>query len=182
MWDAAGFAETVEKMRARGQAIPKIVETMLAAGVPSWYRNQGAEFFDVASGEYRPVVETPGMVPLATIKRAHGVVEKNAGASLVDLGDGIACIEFHSKMNTLGQDIVTFVQRTLRPGSEAMRNFKGFVVTSDATNFSVGANLMQVLLAIQDEEWDELERYVREFQAMTQAIRFCCQPDRKSVV
>jgi 3-hydroxyacyl-CoA dehydrogenase len=176
MWDAAGFAEIVEKMRARGQAIPKIVETMLAAGVPSWYRNQGAEFFDVASREYRPVVETPGMVPLATIKRAHGVVEKNAGASLVDLGDGIACIEFHSKMNTLGQDIVTFVQRTLRPGSEAMRNFKGFVVTSDATNFSVGANLMQVLLAIQDEEWDELERYVREFQAMTQTIRFCCQP------
>jgi 3-hydroxyacyl-CoA dehydrogenase len=176
MWDAAGFAETVEKMRARGQAIPKIVETMIAAGVPSWYRNQGAEFFDVASGEYRPVVETPGMVPLATIKRAHEVVEKNAGASLVDLGDGIACIEFHSKMNTLGQDIVTFVQRTLRPGSEAMRNFKGFVVTSDATNFSVGANLMQVLLAIQDEEWDELDRHVREFQAMTQAIRFCCQP------
>lgn len=176
MWDAAGFAGIVEKMRARGQAIPKIVETMIAAGAPSWYRNQGAEFFDVASGEYRPVVETPGMVPLATIKRAHGVVEKNAGASLVDLGDGIACIEFHSKMNTLGQDIVTFVQRTLRPGSEAMRNFKGFVVTSDAANFSVGANLMQVLLAIQDEEWDELERYVREFQAMTQAIRFCCQP------
>jgi 3-hydroxyacyl-CoA dehydrogenase len=176
MWDAAGFAGIVEKMRARGQAIPKIVETMLAAGITSWYRNQGAEFFDVASGEYRPVVEMPGMVPLARIKRAQGVVEKNAGASLVDLGDGIACIEFHSKMNTLGQDIVTFVQRTMRPGSEAIRNFKGFVVTSDATNFSVGANLMQVLLAIQDEEWDELERYVREFQAMTQTIRFCCQP------
>ena len=79
-------------------------------------------------------------------------------------------------MNTLGEDIVKFVQRTLRPGSNAVRNFKGFVVTNDATNFSVGANLMQVLLAIQDEEWDEIERYIREFQAMTQAIRFCVRP------
>ncbi|MHB1856853.1 MAG: 3-hydroxyacyl-CoA dehydrogenase/enoyl-CoA hydratase family protein [Acidobacteriaceae bacterium] len=176
MWDAAGFVETVEKMRARGQAIPKTAETMLAAGITSWYRNQGAEFFDVPSGAYRPVVEAPGMMTLARIKRANGVVAKNTGASLIDLGDGIACIEFHSKMNTLGEDIVKFVQRTLRPTSDAIRNFKGFVVTSDALNFSVGANLMQVLLAIQDEEWEEIDRNVREFQAMTQAIRFCSRP------
>lgn len=176
MWDAAGFVETVEKMRARGQAIPKTAETMLAAGITSWYRNQGAEFFDVPWGAYRPVVEAPGMMTLARIKRANGVVAKNTGASLIDLGDGIACIEFHSKMNTLGEDIVKFVQRTLRPTSDAIRNFKGFVVTSDALNFSVGANLMQVLLAIQDEEWEEIDRNVREFQAMTQAIRFCSRP------
>jgi 3-hydroxyacyl-CoA dehydrogenase len=176
MWDAAGLVETVEKMRARGHAIPKIVETMLAAGVTSWYRNQGAEFFDVPSGTYRPVVEPPGMMTLARAKRTNGVVEKNPGASLIDLGEGIACIEFHSKMNMLGEDIVTFVQRILRPGSDAARNFKGFVVTSDAANFSVGANLMQVLLAIQEEEWDEIDRYVHEFQAMTQAIRFCMRP------
>ena len=176
MWDAAGFVETVEKMRARGQAIPKIAETMLSAGVTCWYRNQGAEFFDIVLGEYRPVMETPGMVTVAEVKRTNGVVEKNPGASLIDIGDGIACIEFHSKMNTLGEDIVTFVQRTLRPDGSAMRNFKGFVMTSDATNFSVGANLMQVLLAMQDEEWDEIDRYVREFQAMTQTILFCSRP------
>ena len=176
MWDAAGFVETVEKMRARGHAIPKIAETMLSAGVTCWYRNQGAEFFDIALGEYRPAVETSGMVTVAKVKRTNGVVEKNPGASLIDIGDGIACIEFHSKMNTLGEDIVTFVQRTLRSDGNAMRNFKGFVVTSDATNFSVGANLMQVLLAMQDEEWDEIDRYVREFQAMTQTIRFCSRP------
>ena len=79
-------------------------------------------------------------------------------------------------MNTLGGDIVGFVQRILKQGSEAARNFSGFVICNDAANFSVGANLMQVLLAIQDEEWDELDRYVREFQAMTQAIRFCVRP------
>ena len=79
-------------------------------------------------------------------------------------------------MNTLGEDIVNFVKRTLRPDSDAMRNFQGFVVTSDSSNFSVGANLMQVLLAMQEEEWQEIERYVREFQAMTQAIHFSPRP------
>jgi 3-hydroxyacyl-CoA dehydrogenase len=176
MWDAAGFVDTVETMRRRGQIVPPAVERMVSAGVTAWYRNNGGEFFDVASGEYRPVVEPPGMWSIASAKRARGVVEKNPGASLIDLGDGIACIEFHSKMNTLGEDIVGFVQRVLRPGSDATRNFKGFVISNDAANFSVGANLMQVLLAIQDEEWEELDRYVREFQAMTQAIWFCVRP------
>ncbi|MGC1869720.1 MAG: 3-hydroxyacyl-CoA dehydrogenase NAD-binding domain-containing protein [Acidobacteriaceae bacterium] len=176
MWDAAGFVETVDKMRARGQTISPVVERMVSAGVTSWYRNESREFFDVNSGEYRPVVEPPGTWTVARAKRAHGVVEKNPCASLIDLGDGIACIEFHSKMNTLGEDIVGFVQRALRLGSDATQNFKAFVISNDAANFSVGANLMQVLLAIQDEEWDELDRYVREFQAMTQAIRFCARP------
>jgi 3-hydroxyacyl-CoA dehydrogenase len=176
MWDAAGFVDTIETMRRRGQAIPRVAERMVSGGATSWYRSHGEEFFDVAAGEYRPVAEPQGTWSVARAKRAHGVVEKNPGASLIDLGGGIACIEFHSKMNTLGQDIVTMVQRLLRPGSEAIRNFKGFVISSDAANFSVGANLMQVLLAIQDEEWDELDGYVREFQAMTQAIRFCVRP------
>ena len=176
MWDAAGVVETVEKMRARGQAIPNAVEKLIASGGTSWYRNQGAEFFDPKSGAYVAVQETRGMSTLEKIKRSHGVVDKSVGASLVDLGDGIACIEFHSKMNSLGEDIVRFVQRTLRPGSDAVRNFEAFVITSDAVNFSVGANLMQVLLAIQDEEWDEIGMYIREFQGMTQAIKFCSRP------
>jgi 3-hydroxyacyl-CoA dehydrogenase len=176
MWDAAGVTETVEKMRARGQAVPQAVEKLLTSGGNSWYRKQGTEYFDPASSVYLPVTEDPGMVTLANIKRTNGVVKKNAGASLIDLGEGIACIEFHSKMNTIGEDIVGFVQQTLQPSSDAVQNFEGFIVTNDAPNFSVGANLMQVLLAIQDEEWDEIARYVREFQTMTQAIKFCTRP------
>ncbi len=176
MWDAAGVAETVEKMRSLGQAVPAVAEKMLAAGTGSWYRKHNGEFFDTATGGYLPVAEPPGRVTLATARRANGVVLKNPGASLIDLGDGIACVEFHSRMNVIGEDIVRFVQQTLHAGSDAVRNYEGFVVTSDALNFSVGANLMQVLLAIQDEEWDEISRYVREFQAMTQAIKFCPRP------
>lgn len=176
MWDAAGVAETVQTMRARGQAVPEAVEKLLAAGGTSWYRNNGREHFDPRTGQYRPVPETPGLTTLAKIKQANGVVDKNAGASLVDIGDGIACIEFHSKMNALGEDIVRFVQKTLRPDSDAVRNFRGFILCDDAPNFSVGANLMQVLLAIQDEEWDDLDLSIREFQKMTQTIKFCPRP------
>ncbi|HWF65785.1 MAG TPA: 3-hydroxyacyl-CoA dehydrogenase NAD-binding domain-containing protein [Acidobacteriaceae bacterium] len=176
MWDAAGVVETTEKMRAAGQAIPKPMEKMIAIGGTSWYRAEGREFFDPACGGYRPVVENPAMTTVAQCRQANGVVEKNAGTSLIDVGDGIACIEFHSKMNTIGEDIVRFIGKTLRPGSDAVQKFEGFIITSDAVNFSVGANLMQVLLAIQDEEWDEIARYVREFQAMTQAIKFCTRP------
>jgi 3-hydroxyacyl-CoA dehydrogenase len=176
MWDAAGVAATVEKMRAAGQPIPAAVEKLLGAGGDSWYRNEGREYFDPASGRYKPVPEISGQRSVAQFARAHGVVAQNAGASLVDMGDGIGCIEFHSKMNTIGSDIVRFILDTLRPGGEMMRKFDGFVISNDAVNFSVGANLMQVLLTIQDEEWDDLTLAIREFQTMTQAIKYCAKP------
>lgn len=176
MWDAVGVRDTVAKMKELGQAIPPAVEKLIAAGGAGWYRNGGSEFFDPETGQYLPVPQTPALKTVAAFKRSNGVVDKSVGASLIDLGNGIACIEFHSKMNTIGEGIVKFVQRTLRVGSDAVRNFEGFVITGDAVNFSVGANLMQVLLAIQDEEWDEIGMYVREFQSMTQAIKFCTRP------
>jgi 3-hydroxyacyl-CoA dehydrogenase len=176
MWDAAGVVETVARMREQGLAIPAAVEKLLAAGGTSWYRAEGTEFFDVASGTYRPVDLNPELAPVASYKRANGVYAHNAGISLVDVGDGIGCFEFHSKMNSLGQDIVGFLRQKLQPGSDAVKNFDGFIITSDAQNFSVGANLMQLLLGVQDQEWDEIDLMVREFQAMTQAIKFCPRP------
>ena len=176
MWDAAGVPETVAKMREAGLAIPAAVEKLLAAGGTSWYRADGTEFFDVAAGAYKPVDLNPELAPVASFKRANGVYAHNAGISLVDIGDGIGCFEFHSKMNSLGQDIVGFLKKQLQPGSDAVKNFDGFIITSDAVNFSVGANLMQLLMGIQDQEWDEIDLMVREFQNMTQAIKFCPRP------
>ena len=95
---------------------------------------------------------------------------------MIDLGDGVAAIELHSKMNALGGDIVSLITQTLKPGSEAVANFSSFVITGDSMNFSVGANLMQLLLSVQEEEWDEVEMMVKGFQNMTQAIRFCPRP------
>ncbi len=102
-------------------------------------------------------------------------MKKNAGASLIDIGDGVGCIEFHSKMNALGGDIVQMITQTLKPGGPG-DNFDAFVITNDAANFSVGANIMMLLMAVQEEEWDEVDLAVRQFQGMTQAIKFSPKP------
>ena len=129
-----------------------------------------------ATGTYKPVPVAEGVTSFDVIKKARGVVKKNPGASVVDLGDGVAGIELHSKMNALGEDIVSLITQTLKPGSAAVADFEAFVISGDSTNFSVGANLMQLLLGVQEEEWDEVDLMVRGFQNMTQAIKFCPRP------
>jgi 3-hydroxyacyl-CoA dehydrogenase len=181
LWDAAGVPDTAEKMQKAGITLAPAVRKLLDSGNTSWYREDpaapaGRLFFDIESGQYKPVGVTEGVSSVAVLKKAHGVVKKNAGASLVDLSHGIACIEFHTKMNAIGTDILSFVTQVLKPGSEAVANFEGFVISSDATNFSAGANLMQLLLAMQEEEWDELDGVIQAFQKMTQTIKFCPRP------
>lgn len=176
MWDAAGVPETVKAMQASGVAIPPAVESLIGAGGTSWYRNGGDEFFDPEGGTYQAIEQKAELLSVAHFKKANGRVAGNAGISLIDVGDGIGCFEFHSKMNTIGRDIVTFLSRELRDESTAMESFDGFVITGDGSNFSAGANLMQLLMAIQDEEWDEIDLLVRSFQGMTKAIKFCSRP------
>ena len=176
MWDAAGVQESLPRLRNSGQELPPALVKLLDAGYNSWYRNEGAEYFDPSRGTYLPVEGASAVMTLTRAKRSHGMVAENPGASLIDVGDGIACIEFHTKMNALGGDIVNFMRQSLGPDSQAVRDFRGFVVTNDAANFSAGANLVQLLLAAQDEEWDEIQMYIRAFQEMTQAIKFCPRP------
>ena len=187
LFDAAGVKATTEKMRAQGLPIAANVEKLLAyphaltEPGPTWYKDDpttasGRQYFDPASGTYKPVPVSEGVTSFGVIKKARGVVKKNPGASVVDLGDGVAGIELHSKMNALGEDIVSLITQTLKPGSAAVADFEAFVITGDSANFSVGANLMQLLLGVQEEEWDEVELMVRGFQNMTQAIKFCPRP------
>jgi 3-hydroxyacyl-CoA dehydrogenase len=180
MFDAAGVRATTEKRRAAGMPAAANVEKLLAIG-ETWYKDDvsvasGRMFFDPASGAYKPVAEPEGTASLAVIKKARGVVRKNAGASVVDLGNGVAAIELHSKMNALGDDIVSLITQTLKPASQQVADFEAFVITGEGANFSVGANLMQLLLTMQDQEWDEVDLAVRAFQNMTQAIKFCPRP------
>jgi 3-hydroxyacyl-CoA dehydrogenase len=187
LFDAAGVRATTEKMRGQGAPIAPNVEKLLDWAVknnetdPCWYQDDpavpsGRRYFDPFTQTYQPVPAAEGIASIATFKKSHAIVRKNAGASLVDLGDGVAAIELHSKMNALGGDIVSFITQTLKPEGEPVANFEAFVITGDSTNFSVGANLMQLLLTIQDEEWDEVEMAIRAFQKMTQAIKFCPRP------
>ncbi len=183
MWDAAGVAATVERQRADGAHISTQAETLLASGNSSWYRDQPyrdqpeePQVFDTATKSYRAVSLPSGVATAASFRSANKVVRKNPGCSLLDIGEGIALLELHSKKNAIGDDIVSMITQTLNPSSEHVRNFRGFVIGGDAGDFSVGANLMQLLLVIQEGEWDEVEQAIRAFQRMTSAIKFCPRP------
>lgn len=180
LWDAAGVEGTVERMKKEGRPIAGNVEQLLASGKKSWYLDDpkaasGRAYWDLKIGNYEAVKVPGGVWSVEVAKKSNGVVKKNSGASVVDLGDGVACIEFHSKMNTIGSDIVQLITQTLKSGG-AGDAFDAFVITNDATNFSVGANLMLLLMSIQEEEWDDVDLAIRTFQGMTQAIKFSPKP------
>ncbi|ABF41470.1 3-hydroxyacyl-CoA dehydrogenase [Candidatus Koribacter versatilis Ellin345] len=180
LWDAAGVEATVGRMKAEGKPVPANVEKLFAAGKTRWYDDSpkarsGRCYFDIASGEYKDVPVANGVWSVEVAKKQHKVVKKNAGASLVDLGNGVGCIEFHSKMNSLGGDIIQMVSSTLKPGGPG-DHFDAFVITNDAGNFSVGANIMMLLMAVQEQEWDEVDMMIRQFQNMTAAIKFSQKP------
>jgi len=182
LWDAVGVESTVARMKKEGKAVAANAEKLLSSGAKTWYQAHpevpsGRSYFDLQRMGYKPVAVAEGVWSV-TVAKANGtkVVKKNAGASLVDLGDGVGCLEFHSKMNSLGGDIVQLVSQTLKPGSQLGANFDAFVIHNDAQHFSVGANIMQLLLAIQEEEWDEVDMAIRQFQGMTQAVKFSPKP------
>ena len=180
LWDAAGVEATVARMKKDGKPVAANVEKLLASGKKTWYDENLAtpsarSYFDLATGHWQPVKVPEGVWSVTVAKKSNGVVKKNSGASLLDLGDGVGCIEFHSKMNSLGADIIQLITQTLKPGGPGDA-FDAFVITNDAQNFSVGANLMLLLMAVQEEEWDDVDMVIRQFQGMTQAIKFSPKP------
>jgi 3-hydroxyacyl-CoA dehydrogenase len=180
MWDAAGVRETVSRMDALDLPVSRrarqLLEASRDAATVFWYSPDGPQCFNPIHGNWEPLASQPGHARVADFRRSHRVVRKNAGASLVDLGDGIGCIELHSMKNAIGGDVVALATSVLRPDSEAVRDFSAFVLTGDRDNFSVGANLLQLLLAAQEGDWDEVDLAIRAFQAMTGAIKFCPRP------
>jgi len=180
LWDAAGVEATVERMKRENRPVAANVEQLLASGKKAWYLDDpkaasGREYFDFGTVGYKAVEVPSGFWSVEVARKSNGVVKKNSGASLVDVGDGVGCIEFHSKMNTIGSDIVQLISQTLKAGGPG-DGFEAFVITNDATNFSVGANLMLLLMSIQEEEWDDVDLAIRSFQGMTQAIKFSPKP------
>ena len=180
LWDAAGVEPTVARMQKEGRPIAANVEKALASASKSWYSDDattasGRAYWDLRAGSYRPIQVPQGVWSVNVAKKFRGVTMKNSGGSMVDLGDGVACIEFHSKMNSLGGDIISLITQTLRPNGLG-DGFDAFVITNDAANFSVGANLMLLLMSVQEGEWDEVDLAIRQFQSMTQAIKFSPSP------
>ncbi|HEX5133248.1 MAG TPA: 3-hydroxyacyl-CoA dehydrogenase NAD-binding domain-containing protein [Candidatus Krumholzibacteria bacterium] len=174
LWDAVGVEATVARMRAEGMAIPAVVEDVLKSPSKSFYkRDDATQTFQLVRGEYRGVETPPATIDLAALKAQGKVVRKNAGASLVDMGDGVLCLEFHSKMNAIGTDIISMIMAGVK---ETEANFEALVIGNHGSNFSVGANLMLILLEAREGNWDEIDLSVRQFQKATMALKYCRKP------
>jgi 3-hydroxyacyl-CoA dehydrogenase len=179
LWDALGVAQTVERMQQERCEVPQNVRRMLASGSTSFYEvddsggRPGKRYFDLTGGRFEKLEERPGVLVLADWKRVRGVVKKNAVASLVDLGDGVLCVEFHSKMNALGDDAMAMVRDGI---DEAGRNYAALVVANQGEHFSAGADLNFVLAASRDGKWAEMDGAVRRFQDTNMALKYAPVP------
>jgi len=163
LMDAIGVREVLDAARAADPAL-------LSDGIPPLIQH----VLDQGANRFRADGLSPASPELGILRSAkERVVATNAGASLIDLGDGVLCVEFHSKMNAIGGDTMQMLQAGIR---EASRNFVALVVGNDATNFSAGANLMLLLLEAQEENWDEIDLMVRTFQRVTMALRYADVP------
>ncbi|GMK39564.1 hypothetical protein PCCS19_26180 [Paenibacillus sp. CCS19] len=161
LWDSLGVERTVNRMKAEGDEIPAWVADWLAAGNRTFYQQEGLTRLYVSDGRYRELQEPPDSISLAALKSSGRTVFSNTGASLIDLGDDVACLEFHSQNNAIGADILSAIRRS---AEEVGRNWRGLVLANEGRNFCVGANLMLLLMEAQSGEWDEVEEIIRTFQ------------------
>jgi 3-hydroxyacyl-CoA dehydrogenase len=175
VWDAIGVEKSIAKLKEEGKTVPANVQKMLDSGAKSFYKKHDSQqfYFDFSAEQYLPLSDLPGTIVLKSLKDRTGVIRKNSGASLIDLGDGVACLEFHSKMNSIGGDTLEMLKIAL---TEVEKNFVGLVVGNQGQNFSVGANLMLMLMEAQDENWEELDMIGRMFQSSVMSLRYSPKP------
>src|SRR4029077_11580750 len=173
--DALGLPAFAEQIRKEGRALPTVFEKALSAGRKSFYESEkgATSVFDFATAATSKVEEPAGILILNNRRDAGKEVERNSGASLIDLGDGVICCEFHSKMNAIGSDLIAMIRKGIK---RLDSDFDAMVIANQASNFSVGANLMLVLVGAQEQEWDELHMAVKQFQNINLAIKYAPKP------
>jgi 3-hydroxyacyl-CoA dehydrogenase len=174
-WDALGVQAGIDLAKAAGRTVAPWVEEMLAAGNSTFYKveNGVRKFYDKESKQYQPVSGVENFIILDNLRASGKVLWKNAGASVIDLGDGILNVEFHSKMNSLGTDVI---QGLLKGVEMAEAGYRGLVVGNDAPNFSAGANLGLVYMQALEQEFDELNMMIQQFQQAMMRMRYSSIP------
>ena len=175
LWDAVGVEKIAEQWKKEKRPIPPLAEKLLTSSKKAFYQQSDGltRYFDLRSGDYRALEQGPGVILLPSLKARKREIKKNPGASLIDLGDGVACLEFHSKMNSIGADTVQMAHAGLKALNEG---FDAMVIGNQAANFCVGANLMLLLVAIQEGEWDDVHQAVRAFQSANMALKYASKP------
>ena len=173
-WDALGVKETVAAMQEAGFEPAAWVHAMLAAGAETFYKAENGRrlYWSVADEAYRPVPGTEGFIILDNY-RSQKPVWSNSGATLHDIGDGVLCLEFHTKMNAIGSEVLQGMQKAIETAEDGWR---GLVIGNDAPNFSAGANLMMMLMLAMEQEFDELNMAIKVFQDTVARVRFSAVP------
>jgi 3-hydroxyacyl-CoA dehydrogenase len=173
--DTLGVKAFADALRKEGRSLPPAIEKVLSSGRKGFYESDKGTttVIDLAGSSPKKVVEATGILVLKSLKEASREVERNSGASLIDLGDGVVCCEFHSKMNAIGADLIAMIHKGIK---RLDTDFDAMVLANQAVNFSVGANLMLVLVAAQEQEWDELHLAVKQFQNVNLAIKYAAKP------
>ena len=173
-WDAVGAADAVAVMEKAGKQPAAWVREMLSAGINSFYRNNNGirEYYDIPSKSYKPVPGSDTYIILDNL-RENKVVWKNSGCTLFDIGDGVLNLEFHTKMNTIGGEVLEGMNKSIEL---AEKDFRGLVIGNDGANFSAGANLAMVFMMAIEQEWDEIDFAIRAFQNANMKVRYSAVP------
>ncbi|WP_338471899.1 3-hydroxyacyl-CoA dehydrogenase NAD-binding domain-containing protein [Niallia sp. XMNu-256] len=173
IWDAIGLEESLQKLEESNVEIPAWLKEMLTSGFRTFYKEENGQHYYYHQGEYVWLKENPKILNLAKIKSQKGTIKKNSGASLIDIGDGVALLEFHSTNNAIGLDILQMISRSV---DEVEKNFKGLVIGNQGKNFCVGANLFMMLMEAEDGETYELDFIIRTFQETMMKIKYSSKP------
>lgn len=173
IWELLGVKAFTETMRTLGFAPAPWVDQFIASGNERFFRytHGRRECFDIAAGTFQPEAGGTGLILLDAHRTS--VVWKNSGCSLIDIGDGILNLEFHTKMNTIGGEVIAGVNKSIEI---AEKDFRGLVIGNEGQNFSAGANLAMIFLLATEQEWDEIDMAVRAFQGMNMRVRYSSVP------
>lgn len=172
-WDAVGLKESIDKIKEDGHQVSSWIEKMLENGVESFYKVENGKrlFYDVESSSYKEVPGGP-VVDLNVLKE-NNVVWKNNDASIIDIGDGVINVEFHSKMNTIGGGTLQAINHAI---DLAEKEYKGVTISNTGQNFSAGANVGMIFMFAVEQEWEELDFAIRAFQNTMMRIRYSNVP------
>lgn len=174
VWDALGVKEGVEMMKANGNAPAAWVTQMLDAGNSSFYKveNGAKSYYDIPSKSYKQIPGQDAFIILDNI-RANKTIWKNAGTTLTDIGDGILNLEFHTKMNTIGGEVLSGINKAI---DIAEKDYRGLVIGNDGANFSAGANVGMIFMMAVEQEWDEVNMAIKMFQNTAMRLRYSSIP------
>jgi 3-hydroxyacyl-CoA dehydrogenase len=174
-WDTIDLKKSAERMEKEGDTIPQNIEKMLSDGRKRFYEKKRTKsyYYDFINTDYMPVEVKPQIILLPSLKERKRIVKSNPGANLIDLGDGVACLEFASPNNVINPDVIQMISESV---AEVEANFEGLVVGNQGANFCVGADVRQILTAAQNKEWDQLNQAVKSLQDALMSMKYSQKP------